>query len=321
MNLNYTDSNSLKQVTVMSNIVVIGSVNTDMVIKTKHIPVPGETVLGGQFMILGGGKGANQAVAAARLGGKVSFVSKLGRDVFGEKMLQNLKNECINIDHITIDPIQPSGVAMITVDDKGENTIVVAPGANATLSITDVQNAIDVIKSSEIILVQLEIPRETVIEVVTIAKAYNIKVILNPAPACELPDALFKDLYLMTPNRKEAEMLSGININTLDEYDKAAAIIIQKGTKNLVITAGGSGAFVYTEEFTGQVPAQWVQAVDTTAAGDVFNGALAVALAQQNSIKDAVAFANRAAAISVTRMGAQASAPFLSELDVQLSSI
>jgi len=298
-----------------SSILVIGSTNTDMVIKADHLPAPGETILGGSFFMNPGGKGANQAVAAKRLGGNVTFIAKTGNDIFGERSLQLFKDEGIDTTYMIADPVNPSGVALITIDKNAENCIVVASGANAALTPADLLPATDAIKQAGTILMQLEIPLETVLYVAEIAAANQCKVILNPAPACALPDDLFKHIAIITPNKKEAEMLSGISINGMADVYAAALAIRNKGVDTVIITLGSEGAFISNKDMEQLVPAGAVKAVDTTAAGDVFNGALAVALSEGRSLVDAVDFGCRAAAISVTRLGAQSAAPYRSELE------
>jgi ribokinase len=295
-------------------IVVIGSTNTDMVIVADHFPAPGETILGGKFLMNPGGKGANQAVAAARLGGDVAFISKVGQDVFGQQAIQNLINEGIEVAGVAIDLNEPSGVAQITVDRYAENCIVVAPGANMTLGISDVDKMIALIDSSEIVLAQLEIPLDTVRYAMKLAAKSGKKTILNPAPAVPLEDELLKTLYLITPNETETEILTGIKVTDRTSARKAAEFLLGKGVSVVIITLGASGAYVFDGSVEEQIPAPNVEAVDTTAAGDTFNGALAVALADNRPIIEAVRFANQAAARTVTKMGAQSSIPFLSEL-------
>lgn len=296
-------------------IFVIGSSNTDMVIKADHLPQPGETILGGIFFMNPGGKGANQAVAAARLNGNVTFICKTGNDIFGEQSIQLFEAEGINTQFILSDDKNPSGVALITVDKNAENCIAVASGANATLTPKDIEKATAEIAGAAIVLMQLEIPVDTVNWVAAFAAANNVKVILNPAPACELPEAFFKNIAIITPNKSEAEMLSGINIKDMDSAIQAANIIKQKGVATVIITLGDKGALVVTDTITEMITAPFVEAVDTTAAGDVFNGALAVAIAEGLPVLDAVTFACKAASISVTRMGAQASSPHRNEID------
>ncbi|WP_114749580.1 ribokinase [Pleomorphovibrio marinus] len=298
----------------MGKILIIGSTNTDMVIVADHFPAPGETIIGGTFLMNPGGKGANQAVAAARLGGEVAFISKVGQDVFGQQAIQNLKNEGIDTTGVAIDPEEPSGVAQITVDKSAENCIVVAPGANMALSREDLEKRMGLIESAEIVLAQLEVPLSTIS--FALARAYEMgkKTILNPAPAVPLPDDLYKSLYMITPNQSEAEILTGIKVTDEKSSKMAAEWFLRKGVKVVIITLGADGAFLYDGNEEIQLPAPKVKAVDTTAAGDTFNGALAVAIAKKWSLKDALAFANKAAAQTVTKMGAQSSIPFWREL-------
>jgi len=298
----------------MKRILVIGSSNTDMVIKTEKLPSPGETVLGGTFFMNPGGKGANQAVAAARLGGKVTFVTKVGNDLFGNQTIGVLKKEGIDTRNVVKDKDLPSGVALITVNVSGENNIVVAPGSNGNLLAEDIPANHFAPGSFKILLLQLEIPIMTVEYAALTAAENGIKVILNPAPAQKLHDYLLKHTWLITPDETEAGILTGIKVHNESSADNAATAFQKKGVKNVIITMGEKGAYVKSEEFTGMIPGIKVNAVDTTAAGDVFNGALAVALAEGAGMKDAVVFANKAAAISVTRLGAQASTPYRNEI-------
>ena len=286
----------------------------DMVVKTSHIPMPGETVLSGSFFMNPGGKGANQAVSVARLGGDVAFVSKVGNDVFGKQSTQLFEEEGIDIAHLLSDDTLPSGVALITVDRSGENSIVVASGANASLMPADLEDALDKIAGAGIVLMQLEIPMETVHFAAIYAVKHGVKVILNPAPANTLPPKLLSCIDIITPNQSEAAMLSGINVTDAATAAQAAVAIHNLGVKSVIITMGAMGCVIYDKGEITLVPAQKVEAVDTTAAGDVFCGALAVALAEGGTLFDAVDFASRAAAISVTRMGAQPSIPYRREL-------
>jgi ribokinase len=297
-----------------NRILVIGSSNTDMVIKTAKLPAPGETILGGFFLLNPGGKGANQAVAAARLGGKVTFIAKRGNDLFGNQAMGLFMREGIDTQYIVKDPELPSGVALITVDSAGENSIVVAPGANGNLLQEDIPMKVFESGKFGILLLQLEIPMSTVEYSASHAARNNIKVILNPAPAQKLSDSLLKDIWLLIPNETEAEALSGIRVKDISSSEEAALKLQNKGVKNIIITMGEEGAFVKSESFTGLIPGVKVTAVDTTAAGDIFNGAIAVALSEGKELKDAVNFANKAASISVTRLGAQASAPYRHEI-------
>ncbi len=305
----------------VKKIIVIGSCNTDMVIKSDRLPIPGETVIGGTFLMNAGGKGANQAVAAARQGGKVVFVSKTGNDVFGKQSIELYKSEGINTEYIFSDPKLPSGVALIMVDAHGENCIAVASGANGSLIPADIDKAKNEVESSDYLLMQLEIPIETVEFAAAMASAKGIPVILNPAPARTLSDKLLKSLFLVTPNETEAEILSGIKVFDWDSARQAADVISAKGVDNVVITMGSMGAFVKEKEQYHIVEAIKVVAVDTTAAGDSFSGALCVGLSEGKSILDAVKSAAKVAALTVTRMGAQSSIPYRNELSLLESKL
>jgi ribokinase len=296
-------------------ILIIGSSNTDMVIKAEKIPRPGETILGGTFLMNPGGKGANQAVSAARLDGNVTFISKTGNDLFGDRAIELLIEEGIDVRYVVKDPVLPSGVAIITVDALGENSIAVAPGSNGNLLQSDIPSALFETGEYGILLLQLEIPMTVVEYSASLAINNGIKVILNPAPARNLPDHLLKQLWLITPNETEAEILTGLSAYDSPSAEKAAYALRQKGVKNVIITMGSAGAYLKTENFSGMIPAVKVTPVDTTAAGDVFNGAIAVALSEGKDLREAVDFANKAASISVTRMGAQASAPYRNEIN------
>lgn len=295
-------------------IVVVGSCNTDMVIKADRLPIPGETILGGTFFMNPGGKGANQAVAASRMGGNVTLISKTGNDVFGKQSVMLYTAENIKTDYIFSDPKHPSGVALITVDSHGENCIVVASGANAYLNPSDIDKASAEIESSDLVLMQLEIPIETVEYVAEMANKKGIKVILNPAPARALSNNLLKNLYIIIPNKSEAEILSGIKVSDIESAKQAADIISAKGVDIVVITLGSQGALIKEYAEYHFVEAFKVDAVDTTAAGDTFCGSVCVGLSEGRSILDSVKMAARSAALTVTRMGAQASIPYRSEL-------
>jgi len=286
-----------------------------MVVKAPRLPGPGETILGGIFLMNAGGKGANQAVAAARSGADVVFIAKIGDDIFGRQSVQLFEHEGIDTEHIILDTVNPSGVALITVDANAENCIVVASGANAALKPPDLQQAGQKIKNAALILMQLEIPIETVEYVAKLAAENNIKVILNPAPACKLSDELLGKITIITPNETEAEMLTGIRITDKTSTELVAKLLADKGIETVIITLGEKGALVFADNIYHWLPAPAVKAVDTTAAGDVFNGALAVAISEGKSITNAAAFACSAAALSVTKMGAQSSAPYRHEIE------
>lgn len=293
---------------------VIGSSNTDMVVKTSRFPMPGETIIGGDFFTFPGGKGANQAVAAARLGARTTFICRTGDDLFGRQALEGFRNEGIDTGYCSVDPEAASGVALITINAEGQNEIVVAPGANNRLIPEHLDAAKTAFTNNEYVLFQLEIPMVTVSHGIQMCWDLGIKAILNPAPAAPLEKNLYPKLYLITPNEKEAEMLTGITIDDLPSAEKAADRFLAWGTKQVIITLGAGGAYFKDDQQAFHIPAPVIKAVDTTAAGDIFNGALAVALSQGQSWKEAVGFAVKAASLSVSRLGAQASAPYLYEM-------
>lgn len=301
----------------MKKILVVGSSNTDMVVKSDRLPGPGETVLGGQFFTFAGGKGANQAVAAAKLDGQVSFLAKVGNDGLGQAAIAGFEKVGIDTSSILIDSSTHSGVALILVDSMGENSISVASGANAKLSSSDIENAKDEITNSAFILTQLEIPLSSIEVLVNMASEYGVQLILNPAPAVQLSQEILENLFLITPNETEAEILTGIKVKDEKTASLAAHFLKEKGVKNVIITLGARGAYYLTDQEEQLVPGEVVKAVDTTAAGDTFNGALTVALAEGRSMRDSILFANRAAALSVTTMGAQDSQPFRHQLKTQ----
>lgn len=292
-----------------AKVVVIGSSNTDMTIKGDRLPKPGETVLGGEFRMGPGGKGANQAVAARRLGADVSFICKVGRDIFGDNAISGYQKEGIDCSRI-LRSDKASGTALILVDGNAENCIAVAPGANADLTPEDVDSVADVIRSADYLILQLEIPVESVLRAAKIAHEAGVYVILNPAPACHLPDELFGYISLITPNQTESALLSGVE----DNLDAAVERLMQLGVKDVVVTLGSKGSLVISEGAKTLVPSLKVKAVDTTAAGDTFCGALCVALSEGCSLVDAAGFATKASALTVQKMGAQDSIPFRSDI-------
>lgn len=290
-------------------VVVVGSSNTDLIIRVARIPEPGETVLGGEFVRAGGGKGANQAMAAARAGGAVTLIARVGCDGNGDDAVADLARAGVDVTHVVRDATRPSGVALILVGRHGENSIAVAPGANDHLRPADVRAARPAFRRARIALLQLEIPLECVEAAVALAAAQGVRLVLNPAPARRLPRRVLEGLYLLTPNEHEAEQLTGIVVTGAASAARAAGRLLARGVRNVVITMGARGAFVAGPDLRRHVPAFAVRAVDTTGAGDVFNGALAVALAEAQPLLTAVRFACAAAAISVTRAGAMPSAP------------
>ena len=285
-----------------------------MVIQTTRIPSPGETVLGGTFFMNPGGKGANQAVAAARLGGNVTFICKTGNDVFGRQSKELFSKEHIDTSFVLSDADHPSGIALITVDKNGENTIVVATGSNDYLLPQDLKRAESRIRNAAFVLVQLEIPLQTVEYIADLTAGSQAKLILNPAPARDLPDELLKQVYALTPNEIEAEYLTGVKVKDRHTAEQAATTLYARGVQTTVLTRGADGALLFVNGKISDIPTVAIQAIDTTAAGDVFNGALAVALAEGKNLEEASHFACRVAALSVTRLGAQSAIPYRSEL-------
>lgn len=294
-------------------ILVIGSSNTDMTIKGERLPLPGETVLGGAFEMGPGGKGANQAVAAKRLGGDVTFVCKVGRDLFGDNAVSLYDKEGIDTSHI-LRSDKPSGTALILVDAKAENSIAVAPGANGDITVEDIEGIRTVIEESDYVILQLEIPVPAVMKAVEIAHKAGKYVILNPAPACSLPEEIFRNISLITPNQTEIALMTGCRVEDEVSLRQAVARIREMGVKDVVVTLGSKGSLVCTGEEFIQVPSKKVKAVDTTAAGDTFCGGLAVALSEGKSLAEAAAFATSASALTVQKMGAQNSIPFRKDL-------
>ncbi|MEP7323845.1 MAG: ribokinase [Saprospiraceae bacterium] len=302
------------------NLFVVGSSNMDLVISLPRIPLAGETILGGKSSMIFGGKGANQAVAASRCGLQVGFITKLGKDIFGDNIKAHFNNEGLAGQFILTDEHEPTGIAQIFVSEQGENVIAVAPGANAQLTINDIIPFEPMLQQAKVILIQLEIPIETVSYVVNFASKNKIKVILNPAPARILDDELLNQVWLLTPNESEAGILAGIEVHDMESAEKAGEILLQKGIQNVIITLGENGCLLCNQQGSKHYPAFKLKAIDSTAAGDVFNGALAVAITNQLSWNMAIPFANAAAAISVTRYGAQTSIPYKVEVDNFLHS-
>ena len=300
----------------MKKIIVIGSSNIDMVVRTSHLPAPGGTILGGEFFMNQGGKGANQAVAVKRLGGNLIFVAKLGNDILGQQSVDYFKKEGIDTKYITLDENSASGVALISVDDHAENSIVVASGANMLLNEQDVDKVVEEMCEGDILLMQLEIPIQTVEYAARRAFEKGVKVVLNPAPARSLPKELLRYLFMITPNRIEAEMLTGIKIVNDADAERVAKEISAMGVQNIIVTLGSKGCLVREGDTSYCVDAFKVEPVDTTAAGDTFNGALCVGLAEGMNLRQAAVMASKASSVAVTRMGAQSSIPHRKELDL-----
>ena len=298
-----------------NKVVVVGSYNTDMTIKTKRLPGPGETVIGGYFSTGGGGKGANQAIAAARIGAEVTFVARVGNDLLGSEGIKRLNEEHINTKYIYRDNELPTGVAFIVVDDKGENSIVVASGANANLSPTDIESASDEISSADILLIQLESPIESVYASIKSAHDNGVTVILNPAPAQELDNHILKYVDVITPNIVEAEMLTGIKVTDVNSLQSIVNRFFDYGINDVIITLGSKGYFAGAHDAMKIIPALNVAPIDTTGAGDVFSGSLAAFLSEGMTIEKAARMANAAASVSVTRLGAQDGAPKRVEIE------
>jgi len=298
-------------------IVILGSCNTDLVIKVRHFPLPGETIIGSDFMTNQGGKGANQAVSVARMGGNALFIAKVGNDSFGKNSIEALNAEGIDTRYCYMTNDAPTGVAMIDVDEQGENTIIVASGANALLSPGDVENAREEIENAEILLMQLETPLPTLMYAAEIAHKAGVTVVLNPAPFPNnpLPEDFLKNIDIITPNETEAEYMSGIHATDTDSALKAIAKIKELGVSKVVITAGAAGAYMEENGKAICVPTRKTKVIDTTAAGDTFCGALCVSLSEEKNLEESISFANKAASITVTRMGAWQSIPHRDVLD------
>jgi len=295
-------------------IAVVGSSNMDLVVKSKRIPAVGETILGGDFIMVPGGKGANQAVAAAKLGAEVYFIAKLGSDIFAEHSLDNFRRARVNTKYVIQTNEAPSGVALIMVDDEGNNSIVVAPGANQKLLPADVKKAESDIASCGAVVAQLEVPLETIEFAAKMANDLKVPFVLDPAPAQELEAELLEMVDVLTPNETEAQILTGVEVTDEDSARTAATTLLERGVKAVILTLGGKGFFLADRDESRYVSAQKVDAVDSTAAGDAFTGSLAAGMAEGKTLLDAALFANYVAALSVTKMGAQSSMPTLQEV-------
>jgi ribokinase len=300
---------------MLVDIVVIGSLNTDLVTKAPRLPRPGETLAGSAFQVVPGGKGANQAVAAARLGAEVAMVGRVGEDVFGPRLLAGLADHGVNIQHVQRDKEAPTGTATIIVDESGENAIVIVPGANGRVAPGDVDAAQALLSEARLLILQFEIPLPTVEYAMDVAARHELKIILNPAPAHPAPVALLRKADIVVLNEIEAQAMTGTNVVDTDSAAAARQALQQRGEQATVVTVGERGAFLATAEGTLHVPAPRVEVVDTTAAGDAFVGGLAVSLLRRASLHAAVRYATCVGALTVTKFGAQTSLP--SATDVQ----
>lgn len=295
-------------------IVVIGSLNMDLVTETARFPQKGETILGHKFSFSHGGKGANQAVGLGRLEAQVSMIGAVGQDAFGNDLLKNLQENNVDISAVKKVAGISTGVASITLT-KEDNNIIVVPGANSYCSPQQIVEYEDLIKKAQLVLLQMEIPLETVSQGIEMAKKYGKKVILNPAPAQKIPKEILNLIDYITPNLTELAVLSGLYITNQKDLVKAMQILLEKGVKNVITTLGSKGvAYMSQDKILHNIPAQKVTVVDTIGAGDAFNAALAYSLALFNSLEESITLANKAAALAVTRLGAQASMPYLNEL-------
>lgn len=298
------------------NVLVIGSSNTDLTIKSEKLPKPAQTVLGKEFFIASGGKGANQAVAAARAGADVTFIAKIGDDIFGNNNIMTYKKDGINTNQIIVDKGNHSGIALIMVDNEGENLISVASNSNFNFKPDEIEKKKDVIKNADIILLQNEIPPGTNEKIISLTHELNIPVLLNPAPGPENPidSELIKKIDYLTPNRNELELVSGEIISNDLDIEKIGKNLVRKGLKNLIITLGSKGSMMIDSNQADYIPAYKVKAIDTVAAGDCFNGYLGTMIASGKNILESIKIASAAAAISVTRRGAQPSIPKINEV-------
>lgn len=300
-------------------IVVFGSFVVDLTSRSQGLPVPGQTILGSSFKLGPGGKGSNQAVAAHRAGADITLVTKVGKDVFGKVATDFYKGEGMNVDYILEDDARETGVALILVDEKSaQNEIVVVPAACANISMDEVEKCRSLIEGADILLLQHEINFDAQYKVIDIAYEAGVKIVLNPAPACEVPEDVLKKLYCVTPNETEAQVLTGVEVKTLEDAQKAAKVFLDKGVKNVVITMGALGAFATDGEKSELVPRLSVNAVDTTGAGDAFNGGFVMALSEGKDLFSALRYGNATGALSVTKLGTAPAMPMRAEIDAMV---
>ncbi|MFC2043304.1 ribokinase [Chloroflexota bacterium] len=303
---------------MLPKIAVVGSLNMDLIVRTPHIPNPGETIIGRGFHTAPGGKGANQAVAAARLGAQVSMVGRVGKDDFATTLLENLTMANVNTQFVIQDPEAPTGVALIEVDDSGENSIVVASGANMRVTSLDVDAAQEAISAADLLLLQLEIPLKTVLQAVLLAKRKNVTVVLNPAPAMKLTSETLSLVDILIPNESETALLTGLPVGSRSEIRAAASSLLTSGVNTVILTLGENGALLTQEGKSEIIPSIKINPVDTTAAGDAFVGGFAVALAERKSVTEAIRWGNAAGALATTRLGAQPSLPMRQDVEMML---
>ncbi|MBF7095577.1 ribokinase [Alkalibacter mobilis] len=296
-------------------ITVVGSLNMDLVITAPTIPRPGETVLGTSFKQIPGGKGANQADAAAKLKADVTMIGAVGKDSMGEQLKRSLESDGVDVQRVLEKDDYSTGVAAIIVEEKGNNAIAVAPGANYGLTPEDIENMEECFKKTNVMIVQLETPLETVRKALKMAKDFGAITILNPAPARELDEEILSLTDILTPNETELEILSGLPTDNLDDIQIAAEKLMEKGVKEMIVTLGGQGCMHITKENISVMPAYKVKVVDTTAAGDSFNGAIGVALDEGKTMEEALKFAMKVGAMTVSKAGAQTSLPYLNEVE------
>ncbi|MFA5646368.1 MAG: ribokinase [Candidatus Ratteibacteria bacterium] len=298
-------------------ILTIGSLNMDTLFITERLPKIGETVLSRSYSMNPGGKGANQAVAVSKLGAESLLAGRVGDDALGKRLLQKLKKEKVNVHHVLKDEEYPTGTAFITVDEKGNNTIVVSAGANMKCSIEDINNIEYLFQKVDMVLLQFEIPLKTILHILLLAEKYQVPVILDPAPAHKFPLNMLNRVYILSPNETETQSLIGIKVSSLETARKAAKIFIEKGVKNLVMKLGQHGALISSQGIPHceHIKGIKVKAIDSTAAGDVFIGAMAVAYLRTGNLSQAVKYANYAGAFTVTKIGAQPSIPSKKELE------
>jgi ribokinase len=303
-------------VTNKNNILVIGSLNVDLVVRAPRFPAPGETIHGEDLVTFPGGKGANQAVAVARLGARVSMVGRVGNDTFGATLIDNLKQNHVNVKQIISDEVTPTGAAVIIVDSQGQNSIVLSPGANAKVIPNDIKP--EAFANTSLLLVQFEIPIETVVHSANLAREKGLRILLNPAPAYTLPDELIVAADFILPNESELGLLTGRTLGDLTSIEAASRSLIARGARNIIVTLGANGALIVNKDGAKHIHAYKVKVVDTTAAGDAFVGGLAVGLSNGKSLEDAVKYACACGALAATKFGAQPSLPLTEDVEIFL---